>query len=274
MRRSARISSKYGQQPASLDGSTCEINSPAPKRRKQTASVSSAPMQGKLSALFDLPLDILYEILSNTHPIDLLRMSRTTKPLRRTLTSRSSIWIWKKSYGAHPDLPAVPEDLNIPQFMSLAVDAFCHSCHGKRADAICWTARTRSCRKCLQDTKHWFRREQMRSKPALRIIGESNLIFQSVMMSLFPYIRITVSSRPSGQVYYLASSVRNFLEKFDRDDVTHMTAAQRDQWLTPTYEEMERLGEHARECEQWVQRLKNERGVKEARAVESESAPS
>ena len=52
-----------------------------------------------------------------------------------------------------------------------------------------------------------------------------------------------VSSRPSGQVYYLASSVRDFLEKFDRDDVAHMTAAQRDQWLTPTYGEMERLAE-------------------------------
>ena len=52
-----------------------------------------------------------------------------------------------------------------------------------------------------------------------------------------------VSSRPSGQVYYLASSVRDLLEKFDRDDVTHMTAAQRDRWLTPTYEEMERLAE-------------------------------
>ncbi|KAL1685409.1 hypothetical protein GGG16DRAFT_129428 [Schizophyllum commune] len=265
MRRSARLSSKFGQQPASLDGNTCEVDLPAPKRRKQTASASSAPMQGKLSAFFDLPLEILHEILSHTHPIDLLQISRATKTLRRTLMSRSSIWIWKKSYAAHPDLPAVPEDMNIPQFMSLAVDRWCHSCHGKRADAICWTARMRSCRKCLQNTKHWFRREQMRSKPALRIIGESNLIFQSIMMSLFPYVRITVPSRPSGQIYYLASSVRDFLEKFDRDDVAHMTAAQRDQWLTPTYGEMERLAEHARECEQWVQRLKSEREAKEAR---------
>ncbi|KAL1661146.1 hypothetical protein GGF50DRAFT_129712 [Schizophyllum commune] len=265
MRRSARLSSKFGQQPASLDGNTCEVDLPAPKRRKQTASASSAPMQGKLSAFFDLPLEILHEILSHTHPIDLLQISRATKTLRRTLMSRSSIWIWKKSYAAHPDLPAVPEDMNIPQFMSLAVDRWCHSCHGKRADAICWIARTRSCRNCLQSTKHWFRREQMRCKPALRIIGESNLIFQSVMMSLFPYIRITVPSRPSGQVYYLASSVRDFLEEFDRDDVAHMTAAQRDQWLTPTYGEMERLAEHARECKQWVQRLKSEREAKEAR---------
>ncbi|KAL1754816.1 hypothetical protein FB107DRAFT_214895 [Schizophyllum commune] len=271
MRRSARLSSKYGQQPASLDGNTCEINPPAPKRRKQTASASSAPMK---SAIFDLPWDILYEILSNTHPIDLLQISRATRTLRRTLMSRSSNWIWKKSYAAHPDLPAVPEDMTIPQFMSLAVDRWCHSCHGKRADAICWTARTRSCRKCLQNTMHWFRREQMRSKPALRIICGSNLIFQSVMMSLFLYIRITVPSRPSGQVYYFASSVRGFLEKFDRDDVAHMTAAQRDRWLTPTYGEMERLAEHARECEQWVQRLKNERGAEEARAFESKSAPS
>ena len=37
--------------------------------------------------------------------------------------------------------------------------------------------------------------------------------------------------------------MRDLLEKFDRDDVTHMTAAQRDRWLTPTYEEMERLAE-------------------------------
>ncbi|KAI5900824.1 uncharacterized protein SCHCODRAFT_02485650 [Schizophyllum commune H4-8] len=260
MRRSARLSSRTSQRPQNLDGDSSEVSLPPPKRRKTKASASSASVKGKLAALFELPLDILYEILCNTHPNDLLQISRATKTLRRTLMSRSSIWIWQRSYAAHPDLPTVPEDLNIPQFMSLAVDRWCHSCHGKCADAICWTARTRSCRNCLRNTKHWFRREQMRSKPALRIIGESNLIFQSVMMSLFPYIRITVPSRPSGQVYYLASSVRDFLEKFDRDDVAHMTAAQRDRWLTPTYGEMERLAEHARECEQWVQRLKKRQG--------------
>ncbi|KAL1678861.1 hypothetical protein EV122DRAFT_290098 [Schizophyllum commune] len=110
--------------------------------------------KGKLAALPEMPLYVLYEIFSNMHPLDLLHVSRTTKMLRSVLMSRSSAWIWKESCArAIPALPPVPADLDIPQFVRLAYDRTCNA------------IRARTCKKCLVKdnlfieefaTWHWF----------------------------------------------------------------------------------------------------------------------
>ncbi|KAI4293965.1 hypothetical protein K525DRAFT_274728 [Schizophyllum commune Loenen D] len=96
---------------------------------QQHTKPSRIRKKGKLAALPEMPLYVLYEIFSNMHRLDLLHVSRTTKMLRSVLMSRSSAWIWKESCArAIPALPPVPADLDIPQFVRLAYDRTCHYC--------------------------------------------------------------------------------------------------------------------------------------------------
>ncbi|KAF7970222.1 hypothetical protein HWV62_24754 [Athelia sp. TMB] len=100
---------------------------PASKKRKRTTALSkSRPIRAKRGRLGQLPLDILYEIFGHVRPQDLLRLSRTTKALRRILMQRSAISIWKAVMGQVEGLPECPSDLNEPQFASLAFDSYCH----------------------------------------------------------------------------------------------------------------------------------------------------
>ena len=91
----------------------------------------------------EMPLDILYEvsdsplitamtlwndaqIFGHLRPYDLLRLARTTKALRNILLRRSAKSVWKDALANIEGLPVCPDDLNEPQFASLAFDPFCH----------------------------------------------------------------------------------------------------------------------------------------------------
>jgi hypothetical protein len=58
--------------------------------------------------------------------MDVLSLARTTKYLRSTLMSRSSISVWKTSRANISGLPDCPTDLSEPQYANLAFDTSCH----------------------------------------------------------------------------------------------------------------------------------------------------
>ncbi|KAM5540186.1 hypothetical protein V8D89_006005 [Ganoderma adspersum] len=53
--------------------------------------------QKKFKMLENMPLDILYEILSHLHPRDLLILTRTSKGLRTVLTQSNCAFVWRAS---------------------------------------------------------------------------------------------------------------------------------------------------------------------------------
>ncbi|KAL1657968.1 hypothetical protein GGF50DRAFT_121305 [Schizophyllum commune] len=104
---------------------------PPPRKRLRTeddgGKVSSASnLHAPASALMNLPLDVLLEILSHVDPMSLRHVSRTSQALRDTLAGPKSNWIWRASY-ANTDhgLPSVPNDMTVPQFLSFLVDRVC-----------------------------------------------------------------------------------------------------------------------------------------------------
>ena len=66
------------------------------------------------------------QILGYLDATSLLRLSRTTKTLRKFLLNRSSFKIWKKSWAnMDPALPPPPRGVSVPSFVALATDEFC-----------------------------------------------------------------------------------------------------------------------------------------------------
>ncbi|KAF9015808.1 hypothetical protein BDZ89DRAFT_907443, partial [Hymenopellis radicata] len=88
--------------------------------------------QGKLSLFTEAPLDVLFEFYSrsfpNLEPLDLLRMSRTTKTLRSLLMDKSYISVWQSALEGIEGLPPVIEGLSEPQYVNLMFDNHCHVC--------------------------------------------------------------------------------------------------------------------------------------------------
>ncbi|EPQ51013.1 hypothetical protein GLOTRDRAFT_133339 [Gloeophyllum trabeum ATCC 11539] len=169
-----RVTRKRGQPTAAESDTELDTNynltdgsEPAPKRRKQitttrakrpTAEGKSANSQvkkkktGGLAKLADIPFDILAEIFSLLHPLDVLHLSRANKFLRTTLMSRSSAFIWKASLAtlAALELPPCPKDLTEPQYIRLMFEYSCTFCNGPTLDHGQWGLRVRSCRSCLK----------------------------------------------------------------------------------------------------------------------------
>jgi hypothetical protein len=123
-------------------------------RRTKASKVehASAPWKrpggrGKLKMLPEMPVDILLEVrhlascflnvVYNQHlqifslldPLDIMRLSRTTKAIRGILMSRSAIVVWKAAFTREPELPNMPKDMNEPQWANLAFSNHCHASH-------------------------------------------------------------------------------------------------------------------------------------------------
>ncbi|KAL1727404.1 hypothetical protein EV714DRAFT_286523 [Schizophyllum commune] len=124
------------------------------KRAKTSRAVSKAAtgtrQRRKLSALLELPLDVVYEIFSHLHPSHLLNVSRTNKALRAMLMCKNARSVWKASFGNDPDIPPVPDDLNEPQYARLLFDKSCMECLAPNVSTVAWGARWRCCKKCFE----------------------------------------------------------------------------------------------------------------------------
>ncbi|TRM58369.1 hypothetical protein BD626DRAFT_634056 [Schizophyllum amplum] len=111
--------------------------------------------------LAELPLELVYEILTSLHPADLLSVSRLNKTLRHVLLHKSARWIWMVSfqsvrgdpawedaYGGPGGCPKIPNDLNEPQFAHFLFDDLCMKCGSPDADFVAWNACMRYCDEC------------------------------------------------------------------------------------------------------------------------------
>ncbi|TRM55854.1 hypothetical protein BD626DRAFT_636274 [Schizophyllum amplum] len=111
--------------------------------------------------LAELPLELVYEILTRLHPADLLSVSRLNKTLRHVLLHKSARWIWmisfqsvrgdpawEDAYGGPGGCPKVPTGLNEPQFAHFLFDDLCMKCGLPDADFVAWNACMRYCDEC------------------------------------------------------------------------------------------------------------------------------
>ncbi|KAJ7126990.1 hypothetical protein C8R44DRAFT_780134 [Mycena epipterygia] len=135
---------------------------PKKKRRKagKSTQVATAEDQklkkvrgrrGLLSSLKEFPLDVLFEIFGHLNPLDLLHLARTTKEIRGILMARSAAFIWKEARSHVEGLPDLPRDLSEPQYANLVFDCHCHKCLAMPVQTVIWSARTRMCKKCMQE---------------------------------------------------------------------------------------------------------------------------
>ncbi|KAI9507424.1 hypothetical protein F5148DRAFT_114337 [Russula earlei] len=150
--------------PASQWGfSVCATSSPPeerPSKRARTTSHTNRRnassglfkrMQGRLSALPTMPLDVIYEILGHLLPSDLLSLSRVDRAFCDLLISRRSSFLWRASYRLIPDVPTCPKDMSEPAWAHLLFGgAYCHSCGAKPVTKILFSLRRRACKKCMR----------------------------------------------------------------------------------------------------------------------------
>ncbi|EIM91936.1 uncharacterized protein STEHIDRAFT_117035 [Stereum hirsutum FP-91666 SS1] len=123
----------------------------ASRNSKRTGNAGGRKVVGRLSALLDISLDILYEVLGHLLPIDLISLSRVSKSFRNVLLSRSSLFAWKASFGNIPDFPACPNDVPLPVWANLVWGGvYCHCCGNKRVMKIDFLLRRRVCTGCLK----------------------------------------------------------------------------------------------------------------------------
>ncbi|KAF8904581.1 hypothetical protein CPB85DRAFT_1225428, partial [Mucidula mucida] len=88
-------------------------------------------------------------IFSYLEPLDLLRMSRTTKALRSLLMYKSSSSVWARARLRMKGLPPMFNDMSEPVYANLLFDSHCHNCLKGGTKYIQWQIRMRLCRACL-----------------------------------------------------------------------------------------------------------------------------
>ncbi|KAJ7087793.1 hypothetical protein C8R44DRAFT_893043 [Mycena epipterygia] len=104
-----------------------------------------------------LPLDILFEIFSLLHPLDLLYLTRTTKPFRRFLLNSSNAAIWRAAFATsikEGGPPGCPTYMCEPAWARVAFEKTCHICLASlrddpNVDSVWWEFAARYCGDCM-----------------------------------------------------------------------------------------------------------------------------
>lgn len=93
---------------------------PAAKRAKLFAEAGSLTATGRrtrkcdLNLFLTMPIDVIYEVFGLLAPKDLISLTRTSKMIRKTLTSPNFVTVWKsvREWKA----PAPPQDYSEPRW--------------------------------------------------------------------------------------------------------------------------------------------------------------
>ncbi|KAF8264923.1 hypothetical protein EI94DRAFT_1737300 [Lactarius quietus] len=134
-------------------------HTPTAKRRKlekasppkvKTSGLSRR-VRGRLENMLSLPLDVLFVLLSELQPMDLLNLARTSKTLRQVLMSRKSMSVWiaaRRNAGATV-VPEPPEDMSEPAWAQLLFGpAICSQCSARNIHRVDFALRRRLCTVC------------------------------------------------------------------------------------------------------------------------------
>ncbi|KAK0486365.1 hypothetical protein IW261DRAFT_1455107 [Armillaria novae-zelandiae] len=208
------------------------VKKPRVKKVKQDAgnATNAAPkhrrLRGLLQKVAETPLDILFEIFSKLDPLDLLRLTRTTKDLRALLLQRSSTFVWKRARQNIEGLPPLPEDLSEPKFAHLAFDKYCENCL-RYTPYVQWEPRTKFCRKCLTNSALYVRRPP------------------EYMASLVPSYDFSSSSSRRFYHYYVPT-ITALLQESES-----LSGEMRDAWVLGKRDAFMTLQIHARLCDDW-----------------------
>ncbi|KAH7868520.1 uncharacterized protein C8R40DRAFT_822481 [Lentinula edodes] len=92
------------------------------KRARIAVSKTSALKAGKLQ---EIPMELVFEILSYVQPYDLLKLARINKAFRCLLISRSSAFLWRISRANADDVPNPPFEFSEPAYAHLLFINYC-----------------------------------------------------------------------------------------------------------------------------------------------------
>ncbi|GAA5842508.1 hypothetical protein JCM9279_003601 [Rhodotorula babjevae] len=120
----------------------------APKKKRKKASARSTKVGNDLFST--LPLDLLYQICGDLDPGTLLSISQVSKPIHRTLASKSVVKLWAHVRRS-ANLPDLSEPLSEPRYAFLAQGSCCQICSSSRKPTEAeLPLRVRACPKCFK----------------------------------------------------------------------------------------------------------------------------
>ncbi|KAJ7575589.1 hypothetical protein C8J56DRAFT_974915 [Mycena floridula] len=256
---------------SSSDDDHDELIEPQKKRRKvatKSKGKGLAPKKaarlsrrGLLEQLLGAPLDILYEIFCCLEPLDILRLSRTSKDLRSLLMRESSAFVWRKARDNVSGLPGPPNGITEAQYANLVFAGSCHHCGSPtRFTEMIWELRMRCCKKCIEkrfQSAYW------------REYDLPEDVFKKVLTVLLGCRRFVRRSRINpNEIAVLEEHYTPGLEKALREYSKLKIDAARQDWLTRKGEEKGSITEWADECSAWAIDRADEQAqiIKEAKA--------
>ncbi|KDQ08354.1 hypothetical protein BOTBODRAFT_569545 [Botryobasidium botryosum FD-172 SS1] len=217
-----------------------KANPSKPKNGQVTRKRKGA--RGRLAPLVtEMPMDILFEIMSHLTPGDLLSLARTTKSFRSLLLKRLSIGIWRRSFAQFDDIPECPNDLHEPQFADLLFGHGCYNCGGKHSCEVEWEFRVRWCASC-------------RKELFLYSVEEPEPGFLSVLRRSKPRRPGGGSRQSVWKFGYYPPDIVHMLDKYhtlDRAGWNSLVGERR--------QTLKRLREHASKCESWLAHVYDKR---------------
>ncbi|EIW61192.1 uncharacterized protein TRAVEDRAFT_69608 [Trametes versicolor FP-101664 SS1] len=97
-----------------------------------------------------MPMDIFLEIVRMLHPMDLLRLSRSSKHFRSLLMTQNSRSLWRAAFGNVPGVPPCPPYYPEPRYAAVLFDQYCFACGNARSTKVDYTACVRLCAPCFK----------------------------------------------------------------------------------------------------------------------------
>ncbi|KAJ6525688.1 hypothetical protein B0H19DRAFT_1198433 [Mycena capillaripes] len=207
-----------------------------------------------------LPLDILFEIFSLAHPLDLLRLTRTTKAFRRFLLNRANVGIWRAAFSAlHEDgLPECPPYTCEPAWARLLFEKACHICSttlrdDPNLDPVWWEFSARYCASCVSNQVSKTVSKKLKRLDPKR---DWNSILPSVPRNRYP---------GDSSCYYLVSHQTQLIDELMKTENTQARAAV----VQKRLEETLLINEHSKSWRNWGRKqIENRRNEAASRQEE------
>ncbi|KAF8991145.1 hypothetical protein BDQ17DRAFT_1371125 [Cyathus striatus] len=198
--------------------------------------------RGVLRDFAEMPLDILFEIFSRLGPLDLVNLTRTTKPLRKLLLEKSATCVWKDAHGNVPGMPGCLEDMSEQAYICLVLESHCQRFLGRTAH-ICWEFRLRICNKCLMADG--------------RFINNTYMYQSGVVMQCCPTVEMPFNE--SGRRRYTSRYFDDTYLKKNYHSYIALDDKQKEQWAKTERETKNKVREHAQKCVRWLESRAEER---------------
>ncbi|KAJ8078263.1 hypothetical protein PM082_000469 [Marasmius tenuissimus] len=200
----------------------------APKRQRRVPG-----RRGALSAIMSAPMDVIYEIFTHVMPLDLLRLSRTSRALRNLLLRRETAWLWRSTRERN-SIPEPFPTMSEPAFADLLFEQHCQLCGAKAGRIIIWSAFVRCCRRCLV----------IESSPLLPAWN----ILPAELLAVLPHLDMNHSPqydrwRFGGRLY-----LKRYADRMV-DQYLSIPAGRSKAWVAQTVETYERAYQHIPVCE-------------------------